>query len=114
MKDDKVYLQQILESSDKIRKFTDGLSRDQFFIDEKTQSAVIMQLALIGELTKRVTPAIQSKWIFPHLKRPCKHIGENNPPLLISRGLPYPHILWDVNFNFPHIARMQAKTPRSL
>jgi len=69
MKDDGVYIQQMLESAGKIRTFTAGLSREQFFADQKTQSAVIMQLALIGELAKRVSPATQS-----HINLPWKEI----------------------------------------
>lgn len=44
-----------MEASGKIRNFTEGYSRESFFKDQKTQSAVIMQLALIGELAKRVS-----------------------------------------------------------
>ncbi len=60
MKDDTVYIKQMLESSGKIREFVNDLSREQFFDDQKTQSAVIMQLALIGELSKRVSLQTQS------------------------------------------------------
>ena len=55
MKDDQVYLNQILEAITKIETFTTGLSRDQFLVDGKTQSAVIMPLMLIGELAKKVS-----------------------------------------------------------
>ncbi len=39
----------------KIRQFVEGIDKDAFLKDQKTQSAVIMQLALIGELAKRVS-----------------------------------------------------------
>jgi len=55
MKSDTVYLEQILESIGKIRQFVKGMDRDAFLKDQKTQSAVIMQLALIGELAKKVS-----------------------------------------------------------
>ncbi len=55
MKKDSVYIEQILESIGKIRKFTEDYTRESFFSDQKTQSAVIMQLALIGELAKRIS-----------------------------------------------------------
>lgn len=54
-KDDRVYLQQILDAADKIHRFVEGMDQDAFLNDQKTQSAVIMQLALIGELAKRVS-----------------------------------------------------------
>ena len=55
MKSDGVYLEQILESIGKIRQFVNGIDRATFLEDQKTQSAVIMQLALIGELAKKVS-----------------------------------------------------------
>jgi uncharacterized protein with HEPN domain len=54
-KDDRVYLEQILDAADKIRRFVGDMDEDEFLNDQKTQSAVIMQLALIGELAKRVS-----------------------------------------------------------
>ena len=60
MKSDRVYLEQILESITKIEQFVSGLDKDQFLKDQKTQSAVIMQLALIGELAKRVSDTTRS------------------------------------------------------
>ncbi|MDO8594959.1 MAG: DUF86 domain-containing protein [bacterium] len=55
MKNDSVYINQMLESVGKIGSFTKGLNRDGFFSDAKTQSAVIMQLLLIGEISKKVS-----------------------------------------------------------
>ena len=55
MKHDEVYLRYILDCVRKIEKFTDGVTIESFSEDEKTQSAVMMQLVLIGELAKRVS-----------------------------------------------------------
>ena len=60
MKDDRVYLEQILDCIEKIREFTAGADLAAFLLDRKTQSAVILQLALIGELAKRVSPAAKA------------------------------------------------------
>ena len=54
MKNDIVYIQQILESVAKIESFVNNLDREKFLEDAKTQSAVIMQLTLIGEVAKKV------------------------------------------------------------
>jgi uncharacterized protein with HEPN domain len=70
MKKDSVYLKQILESVQKIRDFTVGMDREQFYQDQKTQSAVIMQLTLIGELAKKVSEATK-----PHIDLPWKEIA---------------------------------------
>ena len=58
MKNDRVYCEQILDSVEKIHRFVSGIDKDAFLKDQKTQSAVIMQLALIGELVKRVSRPI--------------------------------------------------------
>ncbi|MBI5003942.1 DUF86 domain-containing protein [Candidatus Kaiserbacteria bacterium] len=55
MKYDEVYLRQILDCVRKIEQFTAGVTIDSFPEDEKTQSAVMMQLVLIGELAKRIS-----------------------------------------------------------
>jgi len=66
MKSDRVYPEQILDATEKIRQFVTGMDQDAFLTDQKTQSAVIMQLALIGELAKRVSQttraAIKVPW----------------------------------------------------
>lgn len=60
MKSDRVYCEQIVDAVEKIRQFVYGIDKDAFLKDQKTQSAVIMQLALIGELAKRVSPDTKS------------------------------------------------------
>ena len=53
-KDDTAYLRLMLDSFAKIDRFTKGMTFEDFSADEKTQSAVIMQLQVIGELAKKV------------------------------------------------------------
>jgi uncharacterized protein with HEPN domain len=65
MKDDRVYLEQITECTDNIREFVRGMDNAAFLKDRKTQSAVIMQLALIGELAKRVSVPVKSSISVP-------------------------------------------------
>ena len=60
MKDNRVYLAQILDSIEKVREFIGGMDNAAFLEDRKTQSAVIMQLALIGELAKRISAPVKS------------------------------------------------------
>ena len=55
MKDDKVYIRQMLDAVRKIELFTANMNRVSFSSDEKTQSAVIMQLMLIGEISKKIS-----------------------------------------------------------
>lgn len=65
MKNDRVYLEQIADAIAKVKNFTAGFDQKKFFGDQKTQSAVIMQLALIGELAKRVSKETQSQISLP-------------------------------------------------
>lgn len=60
MKSDSVYIAHILDSIRKLRQFVEGMDRSHFSTDEKTQSAVIMQLALIGELAKKISDNTKS------------------------------------------------------
>ncbi|HEY4496277.1 MAG TPA: DUF86 domain-containing protein [Candidatus Paceibacterota bacterium] len=53
-KDDTAYLRLMLDSFAKISRFIKDLTFENFSDDEKTQSAVIMQLQVIGELAKKV------------------------------------------------------------
>lgn len=65
MKSDRAYLEQMLDSAKKIRSFVNGFDHERFVKDQKTQSAVIMQMALIGELAKRVTEETRDKVALP-------------------------------------------------
>ena len=65
MKDDKVYIQQVLDAIRKIESFTANIGRVFFDKDEKTQSAVIMQLMLIGEISKKISPKTKSSIELP-------------------------------------------------
>ncbi|KKT92506.1 MAG: hypothetical protein UW94_C0017G0023, partial [Parcubacteria group bacterium GW2011_GWA2_45_14] len=49
MKDDRVYVQHVLESIGKVEKFIAGNSYEDFVADEKTVSAVLHELMIIGE-----------------------------------------------------------------
>ena len=55
MKSDTLYIQQVCDALKKIETYTAGMGYEQFRADDKTQSAVIMQLIIIGELTKKVS-----------------------------------------------------------
>lgn len=60
-KDETAYLRLMLDSFGKIREFTAGMDEGGFLTDRKTQSAVIMQLEVVGELAKKVSESIQGK-----------------------------------------------------
>ena len=68
MKTDKLYVDQILDSVSKIEAFVSGLDFEKFMTDQKTQSAVILQLALIGELSNKISDDTKSKIDLPWSK----------------------------------------------
>jgi uncharacterized protein with HEPN domain len=54
-KTDTVYLQDILEAIDKVHKFVNKLSFDEFKKDDKTQFAVFHALEVIGEASNKLS-----------------------------------------------------------
>jgi len=65
MKNDKVYIDQMLDSIRKIELFVKGIDRGNFFENALVQSGVIMQLTLIGELSKKISKDTKEKINLP-------------------------------------------------
>lgn len=65
MKGDKLYIDQILDSIRKIESFMVGFSKEKFLSDEKTQSACMLQLLLIGETSKKISDETKAKFNIP-------------------------------------------------
>ena len=55
-RDTLLLLEDMLESSIKIRKYTDGLDFDSFLADDKTVDAVVRNFEIIGEAANRIDP----------------------------------------------------------
>ncbi len=60
-KNDLVYVDHILNSLGKIKRYISGLSKDEFLKDTKTQDAVIRKFEIVGEATKRISPDFKKK-----------------------------------------------------
>jgi len=60
-KDYRVYLDDMLEAIVKIRKYTAGLSNEEFRADEKTVDAVVRNLEVIGEAAKQIPEEIRAR-----------------------------------------------------
>jgi uncharacterized protein with HEPN domain len=56
MKDDLVYIEHIQQSINRIFLYISGKDHDAFLNDQLTQDAVVRQLEIIGEATKRIIP----------------------------------------------------------
>jgi uncharacterized protein with HEPN domain len=52
MKDRFVYLATALECIDRIAKYTEGMTKEEFLADHKTQDAVVRNLEIIGQALK--------------------------------------------------------------
>jgi uncharacterized protein with HEPN domain len=50
------YLEFMRDKAREAQGFVAGLSEDRFLSDNKTQSAVILKLAIIGEIAKKISP----------------------------------------------------------
>ena len=64
-----VYLDDIIESIDKIEEYITGFTLDQFKNDSGIQDAVIRRLAIIGEAVKNLPPGIKQEYLDSRIYR---------------------------------------------
>lgn len=57
-----LFLHDILESIEKIERYVQGLTYEQFVQDSKTLDAVLRNLEIIGEAARHVPAAIQAQY----------------------------------------------------
>lgn len=60
MKDDRIYIEHILQSIDRIHSYITDKDKETFINDFITQDAVIRQLEIIGEATKRISKKLRN------------------------------------------------------
>ncbi len=65
MKNNRVYTDQILDSISKIEMFVNGIDKENFLTNSLVQSGVIMQLTLIGEISKKISGDLKAKINLP-------------------------------------------------
>ena len=65
MNRDTAYIAYMRDAIRKIEVFTAGISQDEFFNDEKTQSAVMLQLMLLGEMAKKISDSAKASIELP-------------------------------------------------
>ena len=59
-RDCRIYLEDILDATRKIRAYTKGLSQTVFLQDDKTFDAVVRNLEIIGEAAKSVPDTVRA------------------------------------------------------
>ena len=62
MRDSRLFLQDILDSCDRIERFTGSMSLEDFSDDEMTLSAVRDQIMIIGEAVKHIPDEMKAKY----------------------------------------------------
>jgi uncharacterized protein with HEPN domain len=62
MRDYTLYLKDILAAIESIERFTAGMDLDAFQADDKTTSAVIRKLEIIGEAVKQIPDEIRQRY----------------------------------------------------
>ena len=65
MPKDNAYFEDILEAARAIRRFTDGVSREQFKANEEKYEAVNRKFEIIGEAARRLSP--EALKVFPDI-----------------------------------------------
>ena len=63
MKEDVIYLKHILQGIERIEEYTSGFTHDEFLSNNLVQDAVIHQLEIIGEATKRLSAAVTDNYV---------------------------------------------------
>lgn len=62
MRNYRLYLKDIFEAMGAVQTFVEGMNFDAFIADDKTTSAVVRKLEIIGEATKNVPEEIRQKY----------------------------------------------------
>lgn len=61
-RDYKLYLEDILESIEKICSYIIGMDLETFSVDKKTIDAVVMNLAIIGEASRKIPDELRTRY----------------------------------------------------
>ncbi|MCW3982704.1 MAG: DUF86 domain-containing protein [Candidatus Bathyarchaeota archaeon] len=62
MTKDEAYLKHILDAISAIEKFSQGLSKEEFFENQEKQFAVLRALEVVGEATKNLSSELKNKY----------------------------------------------------
>ncbi len=91
-RDQKLLLEDMLESAVKIRRYTAGLTYDTFIMDEKTVDAVVRNFEIIGEAANRLDQTYRAQ--HPEFKW-NRLRGFRNRLIHEYFGIDY-EIVWDI------------------
>jgi len=91
-RDYKLFIKDILECINKIDNFVGEMSFDEFMRDEKTKSAVVRELEVMGEATKNIPKSIREKY----KNLPWSQIAKTRDKIIhFYFGVDY-EVIWEV------------------
>jgi uncharacterized protein with HEPN domain len=61
-RDVNVYIEDIFESLNRVKEYSEGVSREEFFSDHQLQDAIIRRFEIVGEATKQVPDETRDKY----------------------------------------------------
>lgn len=61
LRDETMYLQDIVQSCEKVLQFTSGLTQPELIQDQRTYDAVVRNLEIIGEAAKHISDGTRRK-----------------------------------------------------
>jgi uncharacterized protein with HEPN domain len=99
-RDYSLFVKDILKAIENIEEFTKDITFEEFRRNEKTKSAVVWQIQIIGEATKNLPAAIRNR----HKEVPWKYMARIRDKIAhFYFGIDY-EIVWDViKKNLPEI-----------
>jgi len=101
--DNKVFLHHILDSCRKCLKFVGEMNFDQFAADEKTVSAVVRELSVIGEAARKTTEEFRAQ----NQKVPWEKIfGMRNRLIHDYMGVQLPIVWQTVQGDIPELIQV--------
>lgn len=105
-KDWRVRVEDMLEAIDRIGRYVDGMTARDFVADDRTQDAVIRNLEVLGEASKRIPAAIAHR----HAEIPWSRIGDMRNILVHEYHSVDPEIILDAARNDlpPLVAPLKA------
>ena len=89
---DEDLIEDLLICLSKIAQYVHGLSYDDFVNDQKTQDAIIRNLEIIGEASKKLSPDIKEK----HTNIPWKMIAGTRDRLIHGYFGVNIDVVWDI------------------